>query len=128
LRTQGNAKAFLTKSAKHVAASKGEHDGELLASWRRKVPLSVHVTRASNAMRGLSSAVDGWPAARSFLLPATPFITRAIGRKRLRVSARAQYEALLIAFPHSSHRRVTCPSLHGVSHFLPHIIAMVFCI
>jgi hypothetical protein len=53
-----HATAFLTELAKRAPASKGMHVGKLLASWRRKVSLAVHVAHADNVMRGLSAAAD----------------------------------------------------------------------
>jgi hypothetical protein len=63
---------------------------KLLASWRRKVSLAVHVPHADNVLRGLSAAADGVEAASSsdgmpFL--ATALFTRAMGRKRPRASS-----------------------------------------
>jgi hypothetical protein len=48
----GHATPFLTELAKHAAASNGMHVGKLLASWRRKVSLAVHVAHADNVLRG----------------------------------------------------------------------------
>jgi hypothetical protein len=42
-----------------AAASKGVHVDKLLASWRRKVSLAVHVAHADNVLRGLS-ATTAW--------------------------------------------------------------------
>jgi hypothetical protein len=93
----GHATAFLTELAKQVAASKGMHVGNLLASWshardlRRKVStLAVHVAHADNVLRGLSAAADGVEAASSSAgMPslATPLFTRAMGSKRPRASS-----------------------------------------
>jgi hypothetical protein len=82
----GHATAFLTERAKHAAASKGMHIyvGKLLASWRRKVSLAVHVAHTDNVLRGLSAASDGVEAASS----ATALFNRAMGRKRPRPSSR----------------------------------------
>jgi hypothetical protein len=83
----GYATAFLTELAKQAAASKGIHGGKMLASWRRKVSLAVHVAHADNVLRGLSPAADGVEAASSSVgmpSPATALFTRAIGRKRPR--------------------------------------------
>jgi hypothetical protein len=46
-----------------AAASKVMHVGKLLASWRRKVSLAVHVARADNVLRGLAAAADDVEAA-----------------------------------------------------------------
>jgi hypothetical protein len=46
-----HATAFLTELAKQVATSKGMHVGKLLASWRRKVSLAVHVAHVDNVLR-----------------------------------------------------------------------------
>jgi hypothetical protein len=86
----GHATAFLTGLAKQAAASKGMHVGKLLASWRRKVSLPVHVARADNVLRGLSAAADGVEAASSSAgmpSPTTALFTRAMGRKRPRASS-----------------------------------------
>jgi hypothetical protein len=61
------------------------HVGKLLASWRRKVSLAVHVAHADNVLRGLSAVADGVDAASSSVgMPflATALFTRAMGRKR----------------------------------------------
>jgi hypothetical protein len=63
------------------------HVGMLLASWRRKVSLAVHVAHANNVLRGLSAAADGVEAASSSaVMPshATALFTHAMGRKRPR--------------------------------------------
>jgi hypothetical protein len=39
--------------------------GKLLASWRRKFSLAVHVAHADNVLRGLPVAADGVEAASS---------------------------------------------------------------
>ena len=86
----GHATAFLMELAKQPAASKGMHVGKLLASWRRKVSLAVHVAHADNVLRGLSAAADGVEAASSSAgmpSPATALFTRAMGRKRPRASS-----------------------------------------
>jgi hypothetical protein len=86
----GHATAFLTELVKQTAASKGMHVGKLLASWRRKVSLAVHVAHANNVLRGLSSAAYGVQAASSsagMLSLATALFTRAMGRKRPRASS-----------------------------------------
>jgi hypothetical protein len=86
----GHATAFLTELAKHVAASKGMHVGNLLASRRRKVSLTVHVANADNVLRGLSAAADGVEAASSSVgMPChvTALFTRAMARKRPRASS-----------------------------------------
>jgi hypothetical protein len=65
--------------------------GKLLASWRRKISLPIHVAHADNVLRGLSAVADDVEAASSSVeLPslATAFITRAMGRKRHRASSR----------------------------------------
>jgi hypothetical protein len=68
------------------------HVGKMLASWRRKVPLAVHVAHADNVLRGLSAVADGVEAAyySSARMPslATAFFTRATARKRPRASSR----------------------------------------
>jgi hypothetical protein len=84
----GHATALLTEQAKHAA--KGMHVGKLLASWRRKVSLAVHVAHANNVLRGFSTAVDGVEAVSSSVgmpSPATTLFTRAMGRKRPRASS-----------------------------------------
>jgi hypothetical protein len=81
---KNHATAFLTELAKHTPASKAMHVGKLLASWRRKVSLAVHVAHA-DVLRGLSAAADGVEAASpSAAMPshATVLFTRAMGRKR----------------------------------------------
>jgi hypothetical protein len=87
----GHATDFLTELAKHAAASKGRiHVAKLLASWRRKVSLAVHVAHADNVLCGLSAAVDGVEAAFSTVgmsSPATALYTRAIDHKRPRASS-----------------------------------------
>jgi hypothetical protein len=86
----GHATAFLTKLAKHAAASKGMHVGKLLASWRRKVSLAVHVAHADNVLRGLSTAAGGVEAASSSARmpsPAMALFTHAMGRERPRASS-----------------------------------------
>jgi hypothetical protein len=80
----------LTELAKQVATSKRVHVGKLLASWRRKVSLAIHVAHADNVLRGLSAAADGVVAASSAAgMPshATALFTRAEGRKRPRASS-----------------------------------------
>jgi hypothetical protein len=75
------------------------HVGKLLASWRRKVSLAVHVAHADKVFRDLSAAVDGVEAASSSDgMPslATALFTRAMGRKRP-VLPRAAREAPLVA-------------------------------
>jgi hypothetical protein len=57
--------AFLTELAKQAPDSKGMHVGKLLASWRRKFSLAVHVAHADNVMRGLSAVAHGVEAASS---------------------------------------------------------------
>jgi hypothetical protein len=86
----GHATAFLTELAKQAAASKGMHVGMLLASYRRKVSLAVHVAHTDNVLRGLSAAEDGVEAASfSARVPssATALFTRDMGRKRPRASS-----------------------------------------
>jgi hypothetical protein len=86
----GHATAFLTELAKQAAASKGMHVGKLLALWRRKVSLAVHVAHADSVMRGLCAAADGAEAAFSSAgMPshATALFTNAMGRKRPRASS-----------------------------------------
>jgi hypothetical protein len=86
----GHATAFLTELAKHASASKGMHVGKLLASWRRKFSLAVHVAHADNVLRGLSAAADGVEAASSSVgmhYHAKALFTRAMGRKRPRTSS-----------------------------------------
>jgi hypothetical protein len=85
----GHAAAFLTGLAKQAAASEGMHVGKVLASWRRKVSLAVHVARADNVLRSLSAA-DGVETASSSVgmpSPSTALFTRAMGRKRPRASS-----------------------------------------
>jgi hypothetical protein len=63
------------------------HVGKLLASWRRKISLPIHVAHVDNVLRGLSAVADDVEAASSSAeMPchATVFSTRAMGRKRLR--------------------------------------------
>jgi hypothetical protein len=86
----GHATAFLTELAKQAAASKGMHVGKLLASWRRKVSLAVHVAHADHVLRGLSAAANSAaPASSSAWMPslATALFTRTIGRKRPHASS-----------------------------------------
>jgi hypothetical protein len=86
----GHATAFLTEMAKQATASIGMHVGKLLASWRPKVSLAVHVAHAENVLRGLSAAADGAGAASSSVgmpSPATALFTRSMGRKRPRASS-----------------------------------------
>jgi hypothetical protein len=87
----GHAKAFLTELSKQAAASKGMHVGKLLASWRRKISLAVHVAHADSVLRGLSAAADGVEADSSLIgMPslATALFTRAsMGRKHPRASS-----------------------------------------
>jgi hypothetical protein len=80
----GHTTAFLTELAKHAAASKRMHVGKLLASWRRKVSLAVHVAHADNVLRGLSAAAgDVETASSSAGMPshATALFTRAMCHK-----------------------------------------------
>jgi hypothetical protein len=86
----GHATAFLTELTKQGAASKGMHVGHVLASWRRKISLAVHVAHVDNVLRGLHAAADGVEAASSSAgMPslATALFTRAMGRKRPRASS-----------------------------------------
>jgi hypothetical protein len=86
----GHATACLTEPAKHAAASKGMHSGTLLASWRRKISLAVHVAHADTVLRGLSAAADCVEAAYSSVgMPclATAVFPRAMGCKRPRASS-----------------------------------------
>jgi hypothetical protein len=80
----GHATAFLRSwPSKQPPLTKGMH--LLLASWRRKVSLTVHVAHADNVLRGLSAAADGAEAASSSAgvpSPTTALFTRAMGRKR----------------------------------------------
>jgi hypothetical protein len=67
------------------------HVGKLLASWRRKFSLAVHVAHADNVLRGLSAVTDcGKAASSSAGIPshATAFFTRAMGWKRHHASSR----------------------------------------
>jgi hypothetical protein len=76
--------------------------GNLLAIWRRKVSLAVHVARADNVLRGLSAAVDGAEVASSSVgmpSPTTALFTRAMGRKRP-CASRAACEAPLVGLSH----------------------------
>jgi hypothetical protein len=85
------ATAFLNELANQTAASEGMHVGKLLASWRRKVPLAVHVAHSDSVMRGLSAAADGGQAASlTDGMPslATALFTRAMRRKLPRASSR----------------------------------------
>jgi predicted nucleotide-binding protein len=80
--------AFLTELAKHTAASKGMHVGKLLASWRRKVSLAVHVAHPDNILRCLSAAEKGVQAASSsVVMPSLALFTGAMGRNRPRASS-----------------------------------------
>jgi hypothetical protein len=57
------------------------HVGKLLASWRRKISLAVHVAQADNVLRGLSAAADGVVVASysaGMPSPATALFTRAM--------------------------------------------------
>jgi hypothetical protein len=86
----GHATAFLTELAKQTTASKGMHVGKLLASWRRKISLAVHVAHADNVLSGLFAAADGAEAATSLAgmpSPSTALFTRVMGRKRPRASS-----------------------------------------
>jgi hypothetical protein len=86
----GHATAFLTELAKQATASKGVHVGKLLASWRRKFSLAVHVAHAENVLRSLFAAADGVEVASSSAgmpSPATALFTRAMGRERPRASS-----------------------------------------
>jgi hypothetical protein len=82
---------FLNGLARQAAAFKGMHVGKLLASWRRKVSLAVHVALADNVLRGLSAAADcGEAASSSDGMPshAMAFFTRVMGPKRTCASSR----------------------------------------
>jgi hypothetical protein len=75
------------------------HVGKLLASWRRKVYLAVHVAYADNVLRGLSAAADGVEAASSSVgMPshATAPFNRAMGAS-VPVLPRAVRETPLVA-------------------------------
>jgi hypothetical protein len=61
----GHATNFLSELAKQATASKGMHMSKLLASWRRKISLVVHVAHADNVLRDFSAAGDGVEAASS---------------------------------------------------------------
>jgi hypothetical protein len=64
--------------------------GKLLASWRRRVSLAVHVAQADNVLCELSAAADDVEATFSSAgvpFSATAFFTRVVGRKRLRASS-----------------------------------------
>jgi hypothetical protein len=66
------------------------HVGKLLASWRRKVYLAVHVAHADNVLRGFSAAAYGMdddPSSARMPSLATALFTRAMGRKRPRDSS-----------------------------------------
>jgi len=83
----GHAAALLSEMAKQVAASQGMHVGKLLASWRRKISLAIHIAHADNVTRDAASAAEsvaGASDSRGMPSPATSFFTRAIGRKRPR--------------------------------------------
>jgi hypothetical protein len=87
----GDATAFFTDLAREAGASKGMHVGKLLASWRQKFSLAVHVAHVDNVLRGLSAAADGVEAASSSVgMPSrvTVLFTRAMGRKRPLASSR----------------------------------------
>jgi hypothetical protein len=61
-----HATVFLLELAMRTRASKGMHVGKVLASWRRKISLAVHVAHADNVLRGMSvAAVDGVHVASS---------------------------------------------------------------
>jgi hypothetical protein len=66
--------------------------GKLLASLRRKVSLAVHdVAHTDKVLCGMSAATDDVDAASSsvgMLSHVTTLFTRAMGRKRLRVTSR----------------------------------------
>jgi hypothetical protein len=67
------------------------HVGKLLAPWRLKVHIAIHVAHADNVLRGLSAASEcGEAASSSTWMPshATAFFTRAMGRERSRASSR----------------------------------------
>jgi hypothetical protein len=86
----GHTTAFVAEVAKQATACKGMHVGRLLASWRRKVSLAVHVAHADNVLLCLSAAADDVEAAPpSARVPfhATGLFTRAMGRKRPRASS-----------------------------------------
>jgi hypothetical protein len=87
----GHATVFLTELLMQAAASKGMHVGKLLASGRRKVSQAIHVAHVDNVLRGLSAAADDVETASSSAgMPSsgTTFLTRTLGRKRLRASSR----------------------------------------
>jgi hypothetical protein len=76
------------------------HVGKLLASWRRKVSLAVHVAHADSILRGLSAAADGVEAASfSARMPshATALFTRAPWAASVPVLPRAAREAHFVA-------------------------------
>jgi hypothetical protein len=76
--------------ARQAAASKGMNVGKLLASWRRKISLAVHVAHADIVLRGMSAVANGLETASSSArmpYPTTAFVTRAMDRKRLCISS-----------------------------------------
>jgi hypothetical protein len=78
------------------------HVGMLLACWRQKVSLAVHVPHADNVLRGLSAAANGVEVSSSsggILSLATALFNRAMGGKRPCVPElpRAAREAPLVA-------------------------------
>jgi hypothetical protein len=83
----GHATAFLTELAKHAAASKGMHVGKVLASWRRKTSLAVHLSYADSVLRGLSDLVEAASSSAGMPSPVTALFTRAMSRKRPRASS-----------------------------------------
>jgi hypothetical protein len=91
----GHATAFLTELAKQAAASKGMHVGNLLASWRRKVSLAVHVAHEDNVLRGLSSWRPLLPRLRCLLMPRRS--SHAPWAASVPVLPRAAREAPLVA-------------------------------
>jgi hypothetical protein len=84
----GHATALLTELAKQASASKGMHVGKLLASWRRKVSLAVHVAHADTILRSLFDAgVEAASSSAGMPFHATALFTVAMGRKRPRASS-----------------------------------------
>jgi hypothetical protein len=84
----GHATALLAKLATQAVAFKGMHLGKLLASWPQNVSLAAHIAHADSILRGLSAAADDVEAASSAEMPSpcTKLFTRAMGRKRFRLS------------------------------------------
>ena len=57
----------MTQLAIQKAASKEMYVDKILASWRRKVSLEVHVAHADNVLLGFSAAADDAETASSLV-------------------------------------------------------------